>query len=577
MKKISIAENDLENILIQDMSVLEEGMIFLKRQNVVHDNLRPDIIAVDKVGKLCIIELKNEEAGENAIFQILEYVYFFKTHINTIKKSFPKIKHEDIRVIIVATSFDKTSFSLADALKYDIELISYTAYKDVKGIKIQCKKEDYRDSIKKKFIFHTPNDVLKLIDENYRKEFEKIIDFLEKAGYEIGSDFSFNNLTIQAIKSSSNSKQDILLSMYYSEDNNEKILIDSYVGNADHSSMHCNSFNEWKKNYIKEVDSLEFYLHLPYKERTIDEILDLIENQLLKSKVKKIIDYCKKNMFHVLSFDNGVTGYFDIAHLDEYKNPRFILTIKTTSLGVKIDWNNTKLLINSTQDDTSQIIDIINNYKPKTLKEMVKTATLKQNLDIFLQELEDYNFIINKQAKHWGKEIYLSLKDKQSKIICLYIEQDFIECVFLPFCHTIDLKIKPIVIPAQEMNFETIKKDLAKAMSIINKEILPHSKTQIINRLKSSKTRDSLKKVIESLKKNGVNISTWENGELYYFVLNKDNSLEFEKTAYIGVKENGFFFEYYVINRGFEATKNCKKFEDYENFAKDFLPDIFFS
>jgi hypothetical protein len=116
-------ERDLERIILNDLSLIEEGLKLFREGESVGVQLdtgvvgRLDILAIDKQGRYVVIELKAGEASDRVCGQILRYMgWVFKE----------KSGGKDVRGIIVANEFDeKIKYAVSilpqiDLRKYDV-------------------------------------------------------------------------------------------------------------------------------------------------------------------------------------------------------------------------------------------------------------------------------------------------------------------------------------------------------------------------------------------------------------------------------------------------------------------------
>lgn len=106
--KFQLLESDLEELVINDLHKIENGMRYIDNQyNVEHGTV--DILARDKNGVLCIIELKVVDNCKTIIWQCLYY---------------PTQFNENVRVITVCPDYKKYIY---DTLKLmpNVELYIY--------------------------------------------------------------------------------------------------------------------------------------------------------------------------------------------------------------------------------------------------------------------------------------------------------------------------------------------------------------------------------------------------------------------------------------------------------------------
>ncbi len=101
------SERELSDLLMQDLSVLEKGMVPLKKEQILRKGII-DIMAEDKNKNLVVIEVKRRRADLNAIRQLHSYM-----------KQVESIKGKKTRGIICAPSIGKPSMELLE--KYGLE------------------------------------------------------------------------------------------------------------------------------------------------------------------------------------------------------------------------------------------------------------------------------------------------------------------------------------------------------------------------------------------------------------------------------------------------------------------------
>lgn len=106
-------EKDLENVLIKDLSIIEDGMTLIKNQFPV-DGGYIDILARDKEHKLCIIELKKVKNDSKIIQQCVYY---------------PTQFDEKVRMITIAPDYSNKISKSLRSLKY-VEMKTYQLLDD---------------------------------------------------------------------------------------------------------------------------------------------------------------------------------------------------------------------------------------------------------------------------------------------------------------------------------------------------------------------------------------------------------------------------------------------------------------
>lgn len=117
----NITEEQLEDYLIKNISLIEDGMTYLSRQ-VEITNGTIDILASDIDNNLCIIEVKISE--DKAV--VWQSIYYPKE----IKK---KYKSRNVRMIIVAPNFKKYMLDVLNEI--NVELFDYEIVVDLEEIR----------------------------------------------------------------------------------------------------------------------------------------------------------------------------------------------------------------------------------------------------------------------------------------------------------------------------------------------------------------------------------------------------------------------------------------------------------
>lgn len=97
------------------------------------------MLGVDQDARICIIELKNAEAGEDVLPQALSYAIWAETNPDSIKAIWLESKQKpedieidwdnlDIRVILIAPAFKSTVPRMAGKIGYPIDLVQVRRY-----------------------------------------------------------------------------------------------------------------------------------------------------------------------------------------------------------------------------------------------------------------------------------------------------------------------------------------------------------------------------------------------------------------------------------------------------------------
>ena len=105
-------ERDIEDHLVSNLSSIEDGLEFIKRQ-ASNDAGRIDILAKDQQGQDVIIEIKVGSANDSSVGQVARYVGWYK-----------KTQGRKVRAFLVASDFPEAVCYAAEAIP-ELTLISY--------------------------------------------------------------------------------------------------------------------------------------------------------------------------------------------------------------------------------------------------------------------------------------------------------------------------------------------------------------------------------------------------------------------------------------------------------------------
>ncbi|MEJ5343068.1 MAG: hypothetical protein WHT09_16055 [Thermogutta sp.] len=134
------SEAELERYILDNQEILG-GDIY-----VIHRQIRtgskqgiPDMLGVDQDSRVCIIEIKNEEAGEDILPQALGYAIWAETNPDSIKAIWLESEKKpegieldwedlDIRIILIAPSFKPAVPRMACKIGYAVDLVQVRRY-----------------------------------------------------------------------------------------------------------------------------------------------------------------------------------------------------------------------------------------------------------------------------------------------------------------------------------------------------------------------------------------------------------------------------------------------------------------
>lgn len=134
------SEAELECYIFEHQEILGGDISIMYRQ--VHTGSKqgiPDMLGVDQDSRICIIELKNAETGEEILPQALGYAIWAEMNPDSIKAIWLESKARpedievdwdnlDIRVILVAPAFKSTVARMAGKMGYPIDLVQVRRY-----------------------------------------------------------------------------------------------------------------------------------------------------------------------------------------------------------------------------------------------------------------------------------------------------------------------------------------------------------------------------------------------------------------------------------------------------------------
>jgi len=128
------SEKKLEEYIYNNQELLGDVYVIHRQIRTGSKEGIPDMLGVDQDGRVCIIELKNNEANEDILPQALSYAIWAETNPDSIKAIWLESKRKpedieidwdnlDLRVILIAPSFKLTVPRMAGKMGYPIELM----------------------------------------------------------------------------------------------------------------------------------------------------------------------------------------------------------------------------------------------------------------------------------------------------------------------------------------------------------------------------------------------------------------------------------------------------------------------
>lgn len=189
IKQTNISEKELERIIVENPELIEEGFQIVANQ-LYTDSGPLDILAVDKNGYLCVIELKSE-ANEGHLDQGLRYYDWCVQNLAWILKAYSSkfniVTKDRPCLMLVAPSFTDTVLRIAKYVGDNayLYLYKYIAFEDECGEKgITCTVIDYGE-IPESPIIPTREKIVKRVkDEKVKELFYAVLSELEQRGIE---------------------------------------------------------------------------------------------------------------------------------------------------------------------------------------------------------------------------------------------------------------------------------------------------------------------------------------------------------------------------------------------------------
>ncbi len=134
------SEAELEQYIFDNQEILGGDIYIIHRQIRTGSGQGiPDMLGVDRDSRVCILELKNNEASENILPQALEYAIWAEANPDSIKAIWLESERKpedieldwdnlDVRIILIAPSFKSTVPRMAGKIGYPIDLVQVRRY-----------------------------------------------------------------------------------------------------------------------------------------------------------------------------------------------------------------------------------------------------------------------------------------------------------------------------------------------------------------------------------------------------------------------------------------------------------------
>jgi len=139
-QKPFVNESDFEKYIYLNQTILGGDIYIIHRQ--IRSGAKegiPDMLGVDQDSRICIVEIKNEEATEDILPQALQYSIWAETNPDSIKALWLESKEKpeginidwdniDIRIILIAPSFKQNVLKMSRKIGYPVELFQIRRY-----------------------------------------------------------------------------------------------------------------------------------------------------------------------------------------------------------------------------------------------------------------------------------------------------------------------------------------------------------------------------------------------------------------------------------------------------------------
>jgi hypothetical protein len=133
------SEAAFEKYIFENQDILGDVYVIHRQIRTGSKEGIPDMLGVDQDARVCIIEIKNQEADEDILPQALGYAIWAETNPDSIKAIWLESKQKpedieidwdnmDVRVVLVAPSFKSTVPRMAGKIGYPIDLVQVRRY-----------------------------------------------------------------------------------------------------------------------------------------------------------------------------------------------------------------------------------------------------------------------------------------------------------------------------------------------------------------------------------------------------------------------------------------------------------------
>ena len=281
-------EGDFEKYIFENQDLLG-NVVIIDRQ--IRTGTRQgilDMLGVDQDGNICLIEIKNVQASEDVIPQVLGYLVWAENNPDSIKAIWLEAKNKpeeinidwdsiQIRIIIIAPSFAPNVLRMTSKINYTIDLIQIQRFSDDHDEFILV--ETLEDTSYKKTVTTKPmgDYSWEYYEENrgkeatadYKKVVDALADFVKEQKWNLTQNFTkqyigfkLGNSIVFSINWDSQQKWRIHLKI-------PEEAAKNYKGQNWEFQVYDKSFKEaifkTRSRHFEEIDELKDLLILAYK------------------------------------------------------------------------------------------------------------------------------------------------------------------------------------------------------------------------------------------------------------------------------------------------------------------------
>ena len=128
------SERDFEAYIYNNQDLLPDIFILYRQIQTGSKQGIPDMLGVDQDARICIIEMKNVEVGEEILPQVLTYAMWAETNPDSIKAIWLEAKNRpedikiewdalEVRIVVIAPAFKPSVLKLSSKINYPLDLV----------------------------------------------------------------------------------------------------------------------------------------------------------------------------------------------------------------------------------------------------------------------------------------------------------------------------------------------------------------------------------------------------------------------------------------------------------------------